>query len=302
AGAAGAGLAVLLGRRRRIRARLAEEAARREELERRVQERTQALTDANAQLRAEMEERQRAEAERERLGRELAQAGRLAALGQFAASMAHEINQPLAAIRTYADNAAILIRRGRVEDASANFSAIGRLTERIGGLTRQLKGFARRASGRREPVSLGHVVHNALEVVEVRVGAAGVTLDIALPDPAPIVLGDGPRLEQVVVNLLQNAIDAVAGRPAPRVAVRVTRAGPKAVLEVSDNGPGIPEEVRGQVFDAFFTTKADGLGLGLAISRGIVEECGGTLAAGNGETGAVFRIELVRAETAEEAA
>jgi two-component system C4-dicarboxylate transport sensor histidine kinase DctB len=106
----------------------------------------------------------------------------------------------------------------------------------------------------------------------------------------------------VVVNLLQNAIDAVAGRPAPRVAVRVTRAGPKAVLEVSDNGPGIPEEVRGQVFDAFFTTKADGLGLGLAISRGIVEECGGTLAAGNGETGAVFRIELVRAETAEEAA
>ena len=302
AAAAGAGLAVLLGRRRRIRARLAEEAVRREELERRVQERTQALTDANAQLRAEMEERQRAEAERERLGRELAQAGRLAALGQFAASMAHEINQPLAAIRTYADNAAILIRRGRVEDASANFSAIGRLTERIGGLTRQLKGFARRASGRREPVSLGTVVHNAREVVEVRVEAVGVTLDIALPEPAPVVLGDGPRLEQVVVNLLQNAIDAVAGRPAPRVAVRVTRAGPKAVLEVSDNGPGIPEEVRGQVFDAFFTTKADGLGLGLAISRGIVEECGGTLAAGNGETGAVFRIELVRAETAEEAA
>ncbi|ACL55177.1 sensor histidine kinase [Methylobacterium nodulans] len=303
AGAACAGIAVHLGRRRRIRSRLAEEASRREELERRVQERTRALTDANAQLRAEMAERQRAEAERERLGRELAQAGRLAALGQFAASMAHEINQPLAAIRSYADNAAILIRRGRIEDASENFSAIGRLTERIAGLTRQLKGFARRASGRREPVSLAGVLRNALEVVEARAATGGVTLAVDRPEPDLIVLGDGARLEQVVVNLLQNALDAVAGRPDPRVTVRAAALGDRALLEVGDNGPGIPDSVRAQVFDPFFTTKAEGLGLGLAISRGIVEECGGTLAVATGEAGgAVFRVDLARTQAAEEAA
>ncbi|MFE1598392.1 ATP-binding protein [Methylobacterium sp. ID0610] len=303
AGAACAGLAVLHARRRRTDAQRAEEAARREELESRVRERTRALTDANAQLRAEMAERQRAEAERERLGRELAQAGRLAALGQFAASMAHEINQPLAAIRSYADNAAILIRRGRIEDASENFSAIGRLTERIAGLTRQLKGFARRASGRREPVSLAGILRNAREVVQARAAEGGVALAIASPEPDLIVLGDGARLEQVLVNLLQNALDAVAGRPDPGVSVRAQARGGRALVEVADNGPGIPESVRAQIFDPFFTTKAEGLGLGLAISRGIVEECGGTLAVSAGETGgAVFRIDLARTDTTEEAA
>ena len=294
-GLAWGALAVWLGRRRRIAARLAEDAARREELERRVAERTQALSDANRQLVAEMEERRRSEAERERLGRELAQAGRLAALGQFAASMAHEINQPLAAIRSYADNTAILVRRGRIEDAAENVSTIGRLTERIGELTRQLKGFARRASGRREPVRLAEVVRGSLEVVGVRAGGAGPRLD--LPDLAPdlAVLGDGPRLEQVVVNLLQNALDAVSDRIGAHVALTV-EAGPERVTVcVADNGPGIPEAVRAQVFDAFFTTKPQGLGLGLAISRGIVEECGGTLSVSSGSEGTVFRMELCRA-------
>ncbi|WP_232628210.1 sensor histidine kinase [Methylobacterium sp. Leaf118] len=294
-GLAWAALAAWLGRRRRMRLRLAEDSARREELERRVAERTQALSDANRQLVAEMEERRRSEAERERLGRELAQAGRLAALGQFAASMAHEINQPLAAIRSYADNTAILVRRGRVEDAAENVSAIGRLTERIGGLTRQLKGFARRASGRREPVRLAEIVRGSLEVVAFRVGEAGPCLDVPELDPALAVLGDGPRLEQVVVNLLQNALDAVAGQAGARVALTVEAGADRVTVCVADNGPGIPEAVRAQVFDAFFTTKPEGLGLGLAISRGIVEECGGTLTVTSGSEGTAFRMELLRA-------
>ncbi|MEE7459084.1 two-component sensor histidine kinase [Methylorubrum populi] len=288
-------LAALIGRRRRIATRLAEAAARREELEARVAERTRALSEANRQLLAEMEERRRAEAERERLGRELAQAGRLAALGQFAASMAHEINQPLAAIRSYADNTAILVRRGRVEDAAENVSAIGRLTERIGTLTRQLKGFARRASGRREPVRLADIVRGSLEVVGVRAAQAGIPLALpALPSNLA-VLGDSARLEQVVVNLLQNALDAVSGRPEPSVALRVEAEGERVALEVSDNGPGIPETVQAQVFDPFFTTKSEGLGLGLAISRGIVEECGGVLSLRSGPEGTTFRMELARA-------
>lgn len=297
---AGLGAAVLADRGRRTRARLAEAASRRSELESRVAERTRALREANAQLRAEIEERQRAAAERERLGRELAQAGRLAALGQFAASMAHEINQPLAVIRSYADNTAVLVRRGRSEDAAENAAAIGRLTDRIAGLTRQLKGFARRASPRREPVPLRAVLDNALELVRARAAALGVPLTADAPDPDLQVLGDGPRLEQVLVNLLQNALDAVAGRPDARVSLRVEAGGAERVaVEVADTGPGIPEAERGQIFDAFFTTKGDGLGLGLAIARGIVEDCGGNLTlADDRETGTVFRMELIWAAEA----
>ncbi|OAS25161.1 sensor histidine kinase [Methylobacterium platani] len=294
------GLAEIVGRRRRLRASLAEAAARRSELEERVRARTQALTEANRQLKAEIAERQRTEAERQRLGRELAHAGRLAALGQFAASMAHEINQPLAAIRSYADNAGILIQRERFPEATENLAAVGRLTERIAGLTRQLKGFARKASGRRDPVALDQVVRASLEVVEGRL--SGIDLALALPEPSPYVLGEGPRLEQVVVNLVQNALDAVGSVKNPRIAVTVRVTGERAVLEVGDNGGGLPDG-GGQVFDAFFTTKANGLGLGLAISRGIVEECGGTLSAGaSPEGGALFRVELPLAPAGQGAA
>ncbi|WP_419545374.1 sensor histidine kinase [Methylobacterium oryzae] len=213
--------------------------------------------------------------------------------------MAHEINQPLAAIRSYADNAAILIRRGRGDDAAENAAAIGRLTDRIAGLTRQLKGFARRASPRREPVSLREVVANALELVAARAAALHVPLEADRPAPDLRVLGDGPRLEQVLVNLLQNAVDAVAGREEARVSLHLVEGDERVAIEVADTGPGIPAEVRGQIFDAFFTTKADGLGLGLAISRGIVEDCGGNLILAGGDgAGTVFRMEMIRAADA----
>lgn len=293
-GLAGFGLTVWLARRARTRTRLAEAAARGAELEARVAERTRALSAANDRLREEM-------AERERLGRELAQAGRLAALGQFAASMAHEINQPLAAIRSYADNTAKLMERGRVADAVENVGAIGRLTDRIGGLTRQLKGFARRASGRREPVPVDTLLRGALELASVRAEADGTPLVVG-PLPGLAVIGDAPRLEQVLVNLLQNALDAVAGRPARRVEVSVSAEGERVGIEVRDDGPGIPEAARGQIFEPFFTTKTDGLGLGLAISRGIVEECGGALSVRDAPGGGtVFRVDLVRAAREREA-
>ena len=230
--------------------------------------------------------------------RDRSQAGRLAALGQFAASLAHEINQPLAAIRSYADNAAILVGRGRAEEAAENVSAIGRLTDRIGTLTRQLKGFARRASGRREPVALAEILRNSLEMVAYRAGGSGTVLDVAGAPADLSVLGEGQRLEQVLVNLLQNALDAVEGRSGARVEVEVEADAPQRVaVEVRDNGPGIPEAVRAQIFDPFFTTKSDGLGLGLAIARGIVEECGGSLSVRAAEGGgSVFRMELARAD------
>ena len=289
------GLGTLLGRRARTQARLAEEGARRVELEARVSERTRELSAANDRLREEIEERGRSEAERERLGRELAQAGRLAALGQFAASMAHEINQPLAAIRSYADNTGILVRRGRVDDAAENVAAIGRLVDRIGGLTRQLKGFARRASGRREPVAVDEILRGSLEIVAHRARDENIDL-VVRAEPGLSAIGEGARLEQVLVNLLQNALDAVAGRAGRRVELGVTGTEAHVRIAVRDNGPGITDAVRAQIFDAFFTTKPDGLGLGLAIARGIVEECGGTLGVEAAEGGGtIFRIVLVRA-------
>jgi len=140
-------------------------------------------------------------------------------------------------------------------------------------------------------------VANALELVTARAAALDVPLAADLPDPDLRVLGDGPRLEQVLVNLLQNALDAVAGRPDARVGLHLrSDGGERIAVEVADTGPGIPDALRSQVFDAFFTTKADGLGLGLAIARGIVEDCGGNLIlAGGADAGTVFRMELLRA-------
>ncbi len=261
-------------RRAALTERLTLQEAARAELERRVAE-------ATAELRA--------------TENELTQAAKLAALGQMSAGIAHEINQPLAAMRSFADNAVVLLERGRTESVRANLAEIADLTDRMAAITRQLKGFARRASGVLGPVSVQGAVAQALALFEARLRREDVTVDLDLPDAPVWVVGEDVRLQQVLVNLIGNAADAM--RDAPRRCLRITARALEdgLLLSVADSGVGIAEADLPRLFVPFFTTKeaGDGLGLGLSISHGIVEDLGGSLTAANhADGGAVFTLRL----------
>ncbi len=277
---AGIGGGLMLAARQRQHRRLRRQEAVREELEQRVDERTQALSDANLRLETEIEERRRTEAALRQLGDELVQANKLATMGQIAASVAHEVNQPLAAIRTYADNAAVLLERGRPGDAQANLATIASLTERIGAITQELRGFARRASGIVEPVSLRQAIEGSLLLLDHRVRGRSVRLNLDLPAGPLLVAGELVRVEQVIVNLIQNALDAVDGAADAAIRVGVSEETAETVLTVADNGPGLPSGGDLDIFAPFVTTKASGLGLGLAISRDILRDCEATIEVG----------------------
>lgn len=288
-------------RRRRIRdnqaARQALQQAH-DELEQKVVLRTADLVSLNDQLQREIHERQHAEQVLREAQDELVQAGKLAVLGQMAAGVTHELNQPLAAIRTFSDNAAVLLDRQRVDEARANLVQISQMTQRMAKITGQLKGFARRSDGGRNAVAeVGRAIDNSLALLEARLRKGGVQLEYA-PPPELRVHCDGIRLEQVLINLMSNALDAMEGTPAKRLALQVEAGADNISICVEDSGGGIPEAVLGQIFDPFFTTKeaGKGLGLGLAISSSIVSECGGNLRAVNGAQGARFVVELRRAE------
>lgn len=278
-GAGMAGVALALRRRGRLRRDLARDAARRQELEEQVSRRTAELRTANARLRAEAVERQRAEATLHGLRDELAQANRLAILGQITASVAHEINQPLAAIRTFADNALKLLGRGDAATAGRAVETIAGLTGRIGTITEGLRGFARKGGGESEPVALRAAIEGALLLVGHRLRQHGVAVEVAV-EGEPRLRAERVRLEQVLVNLVQNAIEALQGRADGRIRISAAAA-PEggATLRVADNGPGLAPMVRRSLFMPFTTTKSAGLGLGLVICRDIVADLGGTLEA-----------------------
>ncbi|KAA0678026.1 sensor histidine kinase [Azospirillum brasilense] len=250
------------------------------------------------EARAELERRvAAATAELRATENELTQAAKLAALGQMSAAMAHEINQPLAAIRSFADNAVVLLERGRPDSVRDNLAEIADLTDRMAAITRSLKGFARRASGTLGAVSAAAAVGQALALLEARLRRESVTVDTDLPPGPLLVTGEDVRLQQVLVNLIGNAADAMRVSPHRHVHIALTTEGEEAVLTVRDSGPGIAEADLPRIFVPFFTTKeaGDGLGLGLSISHGIVEDFGGSLTAANHpEGGALFTIRLKR--------
>ncbi|GGH12667.1 two-component sensor histidine kinase [Alsobacter metallidurans] len=290
AAAFAAGFGLLVRQRRLERARRQEEA--RAELETQVALRTRELTDAKSRLEAEMEERQRAETAARTLGDQLVQANKLATLGQLAASVAHEVNQPLAAIRAYADNGAVMLDRDRAPDARENLVKIGGLTTRIARITSELKAFGRKASGAIGPVSAQAAIEGSLMLLNHRLLAQGVAVDADLPAEDVLVRGELVRVEQVIVNLLQNALDATRDVAAPHVAIRLRAANGHASLVVSDNGPGIDPSTMANLFTAFATTKPEGLGLGLAICRDIVRDFGGDIVAASDASGATFTVTL----------
>ncbi len=274
-----------------------------DELEHRVQERTAELSESNALLRQEISERQRAEEAQKAAEQELEaqralsmRSDRLRSLGEMAAGIAHELNQPLVGVRGLAEH--ILISMDRKWDLSEDklrtrLQRIIEQADRMVHIIDHVRLFAREA-GKPDvsPVQVNEVVGSGVDMLGAQFRTRGVTLECQLAEDLPLVMGNPYSLEEVVLNLLSNARDAVEARfgdsegPAPglvQVETRLDKRGPelRVVLEVEDNGTGIAEDVLARVFDPFFTTKAPdkGTGLGLAISRSIVEDIGGRISA-----------------------
>ncbi len=256
-------------------------------LERRVQSRTADLRKANSRLEREVKEREQAEANLRLTQAELVQAAKLATLGRMSAALSHEYNQPLAAIRSDAEIAGMLIERGRAAEAQANLTRIGGMVTRMAEIAKTLKGFTRKSGTDIKPVSLRQVVDEAMLLLQPQIKQSEIALALDIPDADLIVKGGRIRLEQVVINLLSNALDAVSGNSQPEVRLAMRKDGEEAVLVVSDNGPGIDAEAMPQIFDPFFTTKdvGAGLGLGLSIAYKIVHDFSGSLKAANREDG-----------------
>ena len=213
----------------------------------------------------------------------LVHAGKLAALGQMAAGITHELNQPLAALRTLSDNARTLLQRQRAHEVELNLGMIGQIVERMAQITTQLKVFARKPTGVAGPIAIKPCIDHALMVVASLVQSRRIEIRLEMAAPDVRAVADAARLEQVLVNLLSNACDAIGDRAGGEVAIAVTRDLERVAIAVADNGPGIPPDVLPNLFEPFFTTKAAGagLGLGLTICAGIVREFGGSLRARN---------------------
>lgn len=294
------GLAVLLAaivaqRRARLAERMELQRSAQAELERRVEERTADLALVNSQLATEVTERRATEQQLRQTQTDLIQAGKLAALGQMSAALSHEFNQPLAAVKTYADNAVVLIERKRVAEAKDNVSRISALTDRMASISKHLRNFARKPNEKLGPVDLAEVVKDTAEIVAWRLKAADATLSVDLGPTAITVRGGAVRLQQVLVNIVSNAADAIEGLDNRTIELTARKRAGKVTITVRDHGPGVPAAIAERIFDPFFTTKGvgKGLGLGLSISYNIVKDFGGSLAVANHpDGGAVFTIEL----------
>ena len=263
-------------------------------LEARVAERTSALSDTNVALRGEIKERKEAEAALTRAQDDLIQAEKLSALGKMSAGISHELNQPLMALQSYAENAATLLERGKAEVARENLSRIADVARRMGRIIRNFRTFARQEIEPAAKVDLGQVVQASLDLSAARISKEGVTLTVDTPGHQIWVQGGEVRLQQVLINLISNALDAMADTRDRQLTLSVT-VGETILLEVRDTGPGINDPDK--IFEPFYSTKsigeAEGVGLGLSISYGLVQSFGGNIRGSNApEGGAVFVVEL----------
>jgi len=246
----------------------------------------------NRRLQREIAERERVEKTLQVAEQTIAQSSKLAALGEMSAAVSHELNQPLAAMKTYLAGARLLLQRQRPEEALSSFQRIDDLLERMGAITRQLKSYARKGSDAFEPVDTRAAVSSALAMMEPQLKTRAVDIIRTLPTEPVMIMGDRLRLEQVIINLLRNALDATKTSANPMIEILLA-VGDTVSLQIRDNGEGI--ENLDELFEPFYTTKqpGDGVGLGLAISSGIVNDLGGRLTARNAaDGGAIFEVQL----------
>ncbi|WP_313738336.1 ATP-binding protein [Pseudomonas sp.] len=287
---------LVMQRRRHYIDRIGFEAHARQELEKRVIERTAALEGLNTRLKSAVLERENAQQELVQAQDELVQAGKLSVLGTMSASISHELNQPLAAIRSYAENAEVLLDHQRTEDARGNLKLIGELTGRMASIIAHLRAFARRDRHAPESVALQPALDDALALLAKRRRAMAVELVRDLPDATLWVQAGETRLRQVLGNLLANALDALTEKANPRTLWLSAETREEHVhLLIRDNGPGFSSQALAHAREPFFTTKTrtQGLGLGLAICDSLMRTLGGELLLANHpEGGALLTLRL----------
>ncbi len=258
----------------------------------RFQRESAELRALNRRLSDEIAARKRLERNLKEAEQSLEQASKLAALGQMSAAVSHELNQPLAAMKTYLAGARLLLQRKRPEEAVASFQRIDDLINRMGGITRQLKSYAHKGELEMELIDLRASVRAALALMAPQLTKMPVAISTTMPSERVLVRADPIRIEQILVNLLRNALDAVRGQSDRQVKILLVQ-GETILLSVEDNGPGLRDPDK--LFEPFYTTKkaGEGLGLGLAISAGFAAEIGGRLVARNAaDGGAIFELVL----------
>ncbi|PHN21085.1 sensor histidine kinase [Pseudomonas sp. ICMP 561] len=267
----------------RLAAREALQAAN-DELERKIAERTEHLRASNERLKGQIRERRQAEDTLRKAQDELVQAGKLAAIGQMSTSIAHELNQPLAALRTLSGNTVRFLERGALDTASTNLRTINDLVDRMGRITASLRAFARRGDDKGQ-ARLSKAVDAALQLLTPRLENFSLELHQRYADAELMI--DQTRLEQILVNLIGNALDAMHAQPLPEIWLEGSVIEGRYCLRVRDNGHGIDDETRKHLFEPFFTTKPgeQGLGLGLTLSASLAAATGGSLSAEQPESG-----------------
>jgi len=286
---------------RRYKERRQAEAALRQahrELEQRIADRTADLRSTNFSLEEKIEALKTTERILHETRDNAVQAGKLAVLGQMAAGISHEVNQPLTALHAFTDNAVNLLERGRLEDVRENLGFIKQMAARMGHIVGEIKTFSRKPPLERQKLHISDAIDQAIMLVEPRRRQIDARIDVQEFSGDIQVWADLQRLEQVLVNLLRNGLDAVTDAAEKLISVAVSCKDSQVIIAIHDSGPGIPEDVFSHLFEPFFTTKTvgQGLGLGLAISRMIISELGGRLDAGNHASGgAVFTVVLEEA-------
>ncbi|MDX1737185.1 MAG: ATP-binding protein, partial [Alphaproteobacteria bacterium] len=272
--------AMLIQRRARLMQLLELREQARRTLEQKVEARTKDLKKSNEDLRQTQSE--------------LVQAGKMAALGQMSTALSHEFNQPLTAIRTYAENARAFLERGMEERAQDNMNRITILTERMAKLSKRLSTFARKPLDNIRHIRLLDAVQETLELLEARIEKSEVKLTHNVAEDV-WYQGGQIRLQHVLMNLIANAIDAVESQSDKRIEIKAETHSETVLICVEDNGPGVDEALVQKIFDPFFTTKevGKGVGLGLSISYNIIRDFGGTMRVEKSQLGgAAFCIEL----------
>lgn len=253
------------------------------------------IRDINHQLAQEVEERKRTEHELRAAQEELVQAGKLAALGEMATAIAHELNQPIAAAKTYIASCQLMLKRNKLDELAPTLDKVSDLGDRMAKVTGSLKSFARRSSDKNLEFDLRQAIKEAVSLMKHQFHVENCDLKLSMPGQPVLIIGDRMRLEQVLINLFRNALDALHETDAPQINVKLSLENGQALVRVWDNGPGVPEEIGNKIFEPFVTTKKEGIGvgLGLSISYKIVKDMGGHFRVANrAPSGAEFSVQI----------